>query len=549
MDDLLIALPPTRSGSTSPGGDEQPLEAEVLLAYLRQRGFRAGLSSRAAEAIDGGLPDSSGLLESFERSPAARVVYWHLPTRRALRTLLEHPPRKCPEPGAGEPLWIAGGTCAQLFAEELLARLPGLDGVVRGEPELPVFSLLQTLRRGGRWRDTPGLTVRGSGEPARNPPPPELLDLATLPAAADDLVSDPQDSRQILFSRGCESDCQYCGYPVLFRHSLRSGRRLWRTRRPGAIVEEIEHLARGHGISRFAFNAAVFFGYDHEGTEVVKRVAEEILARRLDIRFTFVTHPHHLVRNRVLLPLLVQAGLERVHLGIDSGSEAALRRYRVEFGVSDSLQALRLLHRHRVDFTPGFIFYDPYMAVPEIGAQLRFLRRIRPYFTHMEAPYAHYLDRHLLHRALKVTSLMPMVETLRRDGLLREPTTIREPPRARFQDPAVARFFRIHRSVYRRHLERLQPLLQNPSRARRDPRLHTLPVDLLEHLFRALAREPAMDEEEAVERAGAWLQKRRLDEPPKRTAATDLGGPKRPLRAQGSPVSRSPESRWVPGIP
>jgi|GEM_PF-5533273 len=501
MDDLLIALPPTRSCTVSPGDGEQPLEAEVLLAYLRQRGFRAGFSP--------------GRQQSSERSPTARVVYWHLPTRRELRALLEHPPRNHPEPAAGKPLWIAGGDCAHLFDQELLARLPELDAVVRGEPEVPVCSLLQTLQRGGPWRDTPGLTVRNGGEPARNPPPPELLDPASLPAAADDLV-DPerQEGRAILFSRGCESDCQYCGAQLLLRDGLRSGQRLWRPRRPEAIVDEIERLVRGHGITRFAFHAAVFFGYDRAGAEVVKRVAEGILARRLDLRFTFVTHPHHLVRNQVLLPLLVQAGLERVHLGIDSGSEAALRRFRVEFGVSESLQALRLLHGHRVDFTPGFIFYDPYMAFPEIGEQLRFLRRIRPYFAHMDAPFAHFLDRHLLHRALKVTSLMPMVESLRRDGLLREPPSLRGVPRARFRDRAVTRFFRIHRVVYRRHLERLQPLLLDPSCAHRDPRLQTLPVDLLEHLFSALMSQPAMDEDEALERAACWLQTRRPGELP-----------------------------------
>lgn len=482
QDDVLLVLPrPPRSREVV-----QNLDAEILLATLRRAGFRASITEETVPRPE----------------RPAHVVFWVLSTRHELLELLRASPGRPRLAG----LQAAGGPFAH-HDTRLLDAVPGLDAVVRGELEAPVAALCRAIRRSEPWQEAAGLTVRGPAGVVRNPAPEPLPDLDHLPAAADDLFHPgrQQDGQQILFNRGCDSDCQYCGYQLLYRRDFPGRTRFWRTRGARPIADEIELYVRRHGVTRFVFNAAVFFGYGPRGTEVVEEVAEEILRRDLDIRFKIVTHPHHLVRNRDSLPLLERAGLDVVYLGADSGSQAALRRFRVEFDLDDTLSALEILHARRLTFTPGFIFYDPYMTFSEVGEQLAFLRRIAPYFAHMEATYPWFLDHHLLHRKLKITPLLPLADRLLEDGLLSPANGLGELREARFRDPAVGRLFRLHEALRQDPLHRLRSRLWNPDCVARNPRLNLLPVDLLERLWRELSKNETPGDEELLARAQAWL--------------------------------------------
>jgi len=496
MDDILIFIP---HGSRNPR-IAQHLDAEILASYVRRSGFQASVLDGAVSGLS-----PQGFYNWLQRT-AVRVIYWHLPSRREYRGLCEAGARTGLK-NSRTRACIAGGEFAGLHDAELLDQHPHLDGVVRSELELPVQTLLIDLREDKPWHRCPGLTVRGPEGPVRNPAPHEPLDLGLLPAAAEDLLHPKRRElgQKILFNRGCKSRCQYCGVPTLLRPGLPGSQKLWRTRSARAIADEIELYVRRHGISRFVFTATVFFGYDARGTAVVEEVAEEILRRKLDITFKIMTHPHHLVRNQRLLPLLKKAGLDLVVVGLDSGSEAALKRYRVEFGPSDSFEALRLLHAQRLVFTPSLIFYEPYMTLQDIREQLRYLRRTQPFFTHMEPTYPYFLDRHLLRKSLRVYSGMPLAESLRRDGLITKQETLEAPPRVRFKEPEVARFFRLHRRVYRRYLRPLRPLLWDRRCTDSYPRLNLLPLDLFDHLLDRISTARSVSENKTLAEAGAWL--------------------------------------------
>lgn len=495
MDDLLIAIP------RLPGSREisQHLDAEVLLGYLRQEGFRCSI-------VHESLPRTrSGGHHGAPWKCPARLVYWHLPSRASheafppslARARLQRP---------AEQVWIAGGAFGGPYDTMLLARYPEIQAVARGELERPLEEVLTALRDGRSWRESAGLTVRGTGKPIRNPVGGEPMDLHRLPPAADDLfVPHRREAGQkILFNRGCNSNCQYCGYQTFFRRGYPGATRFWRTRSPLAIVDEIERYVRRHGVTRFIMQAAVFFGYEEEGSEVVESVASEILRRKLGITFKIVTHPEHLVRNRSLLPLLQDAGLDVVFLGLDSGSPAALRRYGVGFDREVTLQALRLLHDRKVTFTPGLIFYDPYSTLAEVHEQLGFLREIQPLFTHMPPPYPYFLDRHLLHKSLQIDPTVPLFEGLKADGLLVQEGGLDGPSTARFRDPQVARLFRLHRTMAAKILSPLRPLLWNRSCVDAKPALATLPLDLIDHLAGQLESE-RVSLEEIGEHTRSWL--------------------------------------------
>lgn len=481
---VWIPSPPDRA-------PRQHLDAELLLAWVRDRGFDG---TAFDPAVSSRMP--AEVLEEARHQGA--VVYWHLPSAADLRRL-EETVDDLGEPSSA--LMIAGGSFAQTFDREILERVPGLDGVVRGELERPVLGLLEAMDRGDgeAWKRTEGLTVRTAEGTRRNPISQPGVDLGDIPRAADDLFHPDrlQKGQRVLLSRGCNSDCSYCGLQTVYRESFPGRSDFWRSRPPGAAVDEMEYFAREHGVGLFHLYAFVTLGYDATGTELLHDVADELIRRELDVRFTFVTHPGHLVRNGDLLPRLRRAGLASVSLGLDSGSQSVLDRFRVPFRLEDSLGALRLLHRHQVPFNPQLIFYEPRMSLDEVGENLAFLRRIAPWFSHLPQPYSVFLYRDLLARPLQVSRLTPVHRELREDGLWEPPESWTDRGRTYFLDRRVERFFRGHQRIVQPILRDAAGTVFDRDRCTEEPDLALLPLDLLDRWLDVVQADDLSDEEAA----------------------------------------------------
>ena len=482
---LLIPSPPESR-------PRQHLEVEVLLSWLRERDFEAAAFDTAVSRRS-----PQELLTEAQRG-GARLVYWHLPRAGQFRELLRWAEGIDGSPGPA--LQVAGGAFAQAHDREILERLPQIDAVVRGELESPVLGLLESLRaEDDAWTSCEGITVRTAKGPKRNPLRRPGVDLRTLPRAAADLFHPGRlkQGQEVLLSRGCNSDCRYCGLQTVYRESFPAKSSFWRGREPAAVADEMEHFAREHGVRRFQFHAFVALGYDEAGTALMRGVADELIRRDLRVRFSFMTHPGHLVRNRALLPRLRQAGLARVNLGLDSGSRSVLERFRVPFRLEDSIEALRLLHRHGIPFHPQLIFYEPLMSLGEVGENLAFLRRIAPRFSHLPQPYSLFLCRDLLSRTLRVSRQTPIQVQLRARGLW-EPGAPGEAGRTFFRDRRVERFFRGHQTLVEPLLREAGDRLMDPRCCRENPGLALLPLDLLDRWLERVADERDSDEEAAA---------------------------------------------------
>lgn len=468
---LLIPSPPGRP-------PRQHLEVEVLLSWLRHRGIEA---TALDTALSEGPVSPAELLADACRQ-GARLVYWHVPSATELGELME------PSPAEEGPLQVAGGGYAQAVDDEILAELPQIEAIVRGELELPILGLLQALGEDRPWDRVPATTVRDETRDdgvRRNPPARPGVDLQALPPAADDLFhpSRAQQGQQVLVSRGCNSDCSYCGLQTIYRESFPDSTAFWRSRGPVAVVDEIERCAENHGVRWFHLHAFVTLGYDAAGTAQMEGIADELLRRelgsRLGVRFSFVTHPGHLVRNQALLPKLRDAGLSSLTLGLDSGSQAVLDRFQVPFRLEDSVEALRLLHRHRIPFQPQLIFYEPRTSLEEVGETLAFLRRIHPWFEHLPQPYSLYLCRDLLSRTLWVSRQTPIHRELFEQELWEPPDSPAETGQTFFRDPRVTRFYRGHQAIVQPLLRQVGKRLWDPEACRENPGRALLPLDLL----------------------------------------------------------------------
>jgi radical SAM superfamily enzyme YgiQ (UPF0313 family) len=165
------------------------------------------------------------------------------------------------------------------------------------------------------------------------------------------------------------------------------------------------------------------------------------------VKFKFIALAGDLKRNLQSLFVLREAGLDEIQVGIDSGAPRFHEMYRTGSTVQDCMDVLRFLHENRFKFNISYIFYDPYLTIPEIKETIIFLKTLKEYFSHLELPYSAYLDSRILNSALILRYGMPIIQKLREDGLLVEYPGYSAHPASVFREPAVKNIYRVYRQV------------------------------------------------------------------------------------------------------
>lgn len=197
----------------------------------------------------------------------------------------------------------------------------GFDAVVVGEGELTLEAVAGRLHRGASVAGTPGVVVREGGKVVRGPARPFLTNLDELPFPAWELVDMDRylrtwqgrtgDRRMaVLTSRGCPFDCSWCSKPAFGR--------TFRQQSPERVLAELRALHTRFGVDYVRFCDDVF--------GIQRRWLETLLDGLTDggLRLKFEC----LARVDLLKPELIgrmrEAGLQRVYLGVESGSQKML---------------------------------------------------------------------------------------------------------------------------------------------------------------------------------------------------------------------------------
>jgi anaerobic magnesium-protoporphyrin IX monomethyl ester cyclase len=273
---------------------------------------------------------------------------------------------------------IAFGTHVTPIPRETLRTFPSLDFVLRGEPELTLRELVDTLDALSEWwpgvepgfcerlrklfvesdpewqpawlvqpdepsppppvrerlRRIKGLVWRDGDEIALNGDRPFIRHLDDLPIPRHDLL--PLDRYRaplvdspyafVVTSRGCPAGCRFCIKHVSYGSSVRF-------RSPENIVEEME-LVAGLGARSVHMYADLFT----VSREQVVGLCELILERGLKLQWTCNSRVDFV--DPEMLGLMGRAGCRWISWGIESGNEEILRRVRKAIGLEQVREAL-----------------------------------------------------------------------------------------------------------------------------------------------------------------------------------------------------------------
>jgi radical SAM superfamily enzyme YgiQ (UPF0313 family) len=118
---------------------------------------------------------------------------------------------------------------------------------------------------------------------------------------------------QILSSRGCPYDCNYCPYMVLETPQ-------WRKRSPKNVVDEIEYIMKRYNMKSFLFRDPVFT-LDKDRT---REICNEIIKRGLNVEWTCETRIDTL--DESLIDIMLESGMKGMEIGVESHDLELLKK-------------------------------------------------------------------------------------------------------------------------------------------------------------------------------------------------------------------------------
>lgn len=285
---------------------------------------------------------------------------------------------------------IWGGTHPTVAPEQ---SIQVADMICLGEGEYPLLELAQRLADHQDYLNVQNMWIKQNGKIVRNTIGPLFQDVDALPFPdfVDEnkyFVEGTATSRHdpgleafnldIMTSRGCPYQCTYCSNSLF--HTMYKGKgKIVRQRSVQNVLDELrKHKEIFPKLKRVDFIDEVF-SWDKEWVEAFV----EGYTRDIGLPFHCMQHPN--TTNQEVMKMLKHAGLERVEIGIQTGSER-VRKKVFERPVSDE----KLIRTGRIMSDLKIVpFYDIIVDNPfetpedkKEGLDL-LLKMARPFYMHM----------------------------------------------------------------------------------------------------------------------------------------------------------------------
>ncbi len=271
---------------------------------------------------------------------------------------------------------VLGGPHVNIFPAETLG-IPGVDSLVLGEGERTFADLVNALAEGGRPGDVAGVAVRSNDEyqPTRARPLEESLD--DLPHPARELVdtslywsvlAKQRPISTMMTSRGCPMKCIFCDRPHLGKS--------FRYRSADNVVDEMEACVEA-GIRELFLYDDTFSLHRQRVFDVCDEIRRRGLKVLWDIRARADTLNDETVR------AMKEAGVTRMHIGVESGSPRILEVIKKGITVEQAYQAFDLCRKYGVQSLGYFMLGNPTETRQDVELTMDFLRKCKADHAHV----------------------------------------------------------------------------------------------------------------------------------------------------------------------
>jgi radical SAM superfamily enzyme YgiQ (UPF0313 family) len=268
---------------------------------------------------------------------------------------------------------VWGGWHPSLFPVDTLVDA-GVDACVVGQGEQTFAELVERFAAGEDALGVAGCAAMGAdGQVALNPPR-ATGDINGFPVHDYGLIAverhfSRKRERQLDYvtSQGCRFRCTFCSDPTVYG-------RAWFGLEPARVGDELERLWRAYRYTDVGFQDETFFTHAAR----VAAIADEILRR--DLSFTWMATMRGDQGARLderVLQSCRRAGLRRVMIGVESGSQGMLDWMKKDLTLEQIFVAAERCRRHGIGVLFNLIVGFPDETPEAIAATLAVAKRLR----------------------------------------------------------------------------------------------------------------------------------------------------------------------------
>ncbi|MEN6328949.1 MAG: radical SAM protein [Methanobacteriaceae archaeon] len=256
---------------------------------------------------------------------------------------------------------VVGGQHFTALAQESLEQYPEIDFIVRGEGELTLLELVKSLEKNKAPHRIRGLSYRQGDRIVHNPPRPLIKNLDDLPFPGYHFIEDQahryhfrmmanrQDGYAMVeASRGCQYQCTFCSQWNFWGGHLR-------TKSPGRVADEMEHLYQNYGIS-FQWLTDDNLGLGPHTRQLCDQLIERGVSE--DLKWFVQARSDAIIKNQEVLPRMRRAGNFWVMAGLERHDEDTINSYHKCIQPSLSQKAMKLLKDNDIFAQATFITGD-----------------------------------------------------------------------------------------------------------------------------------------------------------------------------------------------
>ncbi len=172
----------------------------------------------------------------------------------------------------------------------------------------------------------------------------------------------------MLMSRGCINRCSYCIDWYMCSN--------FRVRKPENIVAEIEHHAKLYGTTHIEFNDLLCNG----NLAHLEKFCDLLIKAKTDIRWI----SYAAIRKNMsdtLLQKIKRSGCNSLCYGIESGSDAVLKRMNKHYSSADAAELIKRTYDAGIEVRMNIIVGFPGESEDDFEQTLEFVRQNRKYIT------------------------------------------------------------------------------------------------------------------------------------------------------------------------
>ncbi len=256
---------------------------------------------------------------------------------------------------------VFGGVGATFLWEHLLTHFKSIDYCVLGEGEHTFLELVRFIMdsRKRSADDIRGIAYRKNNMPVKTGPRQLAADLDQLPMPAKYF-----NFQHLSLSRGCPSDCTFCGSPMFWGKKVRF-------HSADYFVDQVKILNR-RGVSFFYVSDDTFTLKKSLVIQICKRIVKS------GLKITWAAISRVDCISREMLVWMRKAGCIQISYGVESGSEKIRSLFNKRITTQKILDAFSVTQGCGIMARAYFIYGAPGETAETIGESLDLIQRIKP---------------------------------------------------------------------------------------------------------------------------------------------------------------------------